>query len=121
MWSPKNARGRKGPHANVAPVAFRAASGDLLGNYTPKVAVFALPTDAAGTKGDFEGETASIAASFDFHPLKTRELSQIPDVRPFWAPHPIPRGAPSGQASVAVCLGCPWDPNGRNRDVRAIN
>ena len=48
-----------------------------MGNYTPKVAVFALPTDAAGTKGDFEGETASIAASFDFHPLKTRELSKI--------------------------------------------
>ena len=78
MWGPENARGRKGPHANVAPVAFRAASGDLLGNYTPKVAVFAHPADAAGTKGDFEGETASIAASFDFHPLKTRELSQIP-------------------------------------------
>ena len=37
MWSPKNARGRKGPHANVAPVAFRAASGDLLGNYTPRL------------------------------------------------------------------------------------
>ena len=65
-------------HANVAPVAFRAASGDDLGNYTPKVAVFAHPTDAAGTKGDFEGETTSIVASFDFHPLKTRELSQIP-------------------------------------------
>ena len=64
--------------AKVAPVAFRAASGDYLGNYTPKVAVFAHPTDAAGTKGDFEGETTSIVASFDFHPLKTRELSQIP-------------------------------------------
>ena len=47
----------------------------LLGNYTPKVAVFAHPTDATGTKGDFEGETTSIEASFDFHPLKTRELS----------------------------------------------
>ena len=58
-----HARGRKGPHANVAPVAFRAASGDNLGNYTPKVAVFALPTDAAGTKGDFERETASIVAA----------------------------------------------------------
>ena len=55
-------------HANVAPVAFRAASGDDLGNYTPKVAVFAHPTDAAGTKGDFEGEITSIEASFDFHP-----------------------------------------------------
>ena len=72
MWSPKNARGRKGPHANVAPVAFRAASGDLLGNYTPKVAVFALPTDATDTKGAFEGETASIVASFDFPPENPR-------------------------------------------------
>ena len=50
----------------------------FLGNYTPKVAVFAHPTDAAGTNGDFEGETTSIVASFDFHPLKTRELGQIP-------------------------------------------
>ena len=72
MWSPKKARGRKGPHANVAPVAFRAASGDLLGNYTPKVAVFALPTDAAGTKGDFEGETASIVADHAATLLKSR-------------------------------------------------
>ena len=48
------------------------------GQLYTKVAVFALPTDATDTKGDFEGETASIAASFDFHPLKTRELSQIP-------------------------------------------
>ena len=44
--------------------------------------VFAHPqaTDATvtGTKGDFEGEITSIEASFDFHPLKTRELSQIP-------------------------------------------
>ena len=32
------------------------------GLYT-KVAVFALPTDAAGTKGGFEGETASIVAA----------------------------------------------------------
>ena len=50
----------------------------FLGNYTPKVAVFAHPTDAAGTKGEFEGGTTSIVASFDFHPLKTRKLSQIP-------------------------------------------
>ena len=34
--------------------------------------------------------------------------------RPFWGAHPISRETPSGQASVAVCLGCPWDPNGRN-------
>ena len=46
-------------------------------NHTPKDAVVAHPTDATDTKGDFEGETASIAASFDFHPLKTRELSKI--------------------------------------------
>ena len=72
MWSPKKARGRKGPHANVAPVAFRAASGDLLGNYTPKVAVFALPTDATDTKGDFEGETASIVADHAATLLKSR-------------------------------------------------
>ena len=68
MWSPKKARGRKGPHANVAPVAFCAASGDLLGNYTPKVAVFAHPTDAVGTKGGFEGETTSIEAVLIFTP-----------------------------------------------------
>ena len=55
------------------PVAFRAASGDSLGNYTPNVAVFAHPTDATGTKGDFEGEITSIEASFDFHPLKIRD------------------------------------------------
>ena len=60
------------------PVAFRAASGDSLGNYTQNVAVFAHPTDATGTKGDFDGEITSIVASFDFHPLKTRELRQIP-------------------------------------------
>ena len=68
----------RAPTRNVAPVAFRAASGDNLGNYAPKVAVFAHPADAAGTKGDFEGESTSIEASFDFHPLKTRELGQIP-------------------------------------------
>jgi len=34
--SPKKARGwhGKGPHVNIAPVAFRAALGDCLGNYT---------------------------------------------------------------------------------------
>ena len=34
--SPEKARGRpgKGPHVNIAPVAFRAALGDCLGNYT---------------------------------------------------------------------------------------
>ena len=78
MWGPKKARGRKGPHANVAPVAFRAALGECLGSSTLLDAVFAHPTDAMGTKGDFEGEITSIEASFDFHPLKTRELSQIP-------------------------------------------
>ena len=59
-------------------MAFRAASGDYLGNHTPRVAVFAYPTDATGTKGDLEGQTTSIVASLDFHPLKTRKLSQIP-------------------------------------------
>ena len=54
--------------ANVAPVAFRAASGDNLGNHTPRDAVFAHPTDATGTKGDFEGKITSIEASFDFTP-----------------------------------------------------
>ena len=58
---------------NVAPVAFRAALGDCLGSSTLIAAVFAHPTDATGTKGDVEGETNSIVASFDFHPLKTRE------------------------------------------------
>ena len=33
------------------------------GQLYTKVAVFALPTDAAGTKGGFEGETASIVAA----------------------------------------------------------
>jgi len=59
-------------------VAFRAASGDNLGNHTPRDAVFAHPIDATVTKGDIEGEITSIEASFDFHPLKTRELRQIP-------------------------------------------
>ena len=73
-------------------MAFRAdgaasGPGDSLGNYTPNVAVFAHPTDATGTKGDFEGETTSIEASFDFHPLKTRELNQIPARWPFWGAH----------------------------------
>ena len=65
MWGPEKARGRNGHHANVAPVtvAFRAASGDNLGNHTPKDAVFAHPTDATDIKGDFEGETTSIVAS----------------------------------------------------------
>ena len=95
IWVPKNKSGRKSPHANVAPVAFRAASGDYLGNYTQKVAMFAHPTDATGTKGDFEGETTSIEASFDFHPLKTRELNQIPARWPFWGAHHL-QGDTSG-------------------------
>ena len=49
-------------------MAFRAASGDLLCNHTPKDAVVAHPTDATDTKGAFEGGTTSIVASFDFHP-----------------------------------------------------
>ena len=78
--SPKKARGwhGKGPHVNIAPVAFRAALGDCLGSSTLRAAVFTHPTDATGTKGGFEGETTSIVASSDFHPLKTRELRRIP-------------------------------------------
>ena len=68
MWGPENARGRKGPHANVAPVAFRAALGDCLGSSTLIAAVFAHPTDATGTEVGFEGEITSIEASFDFTP-----------------------------------------------------
>ena len=45
-----------------------------MGSSTLIAAVFAHPTDATGTEGDFEGEITSIEASFDFHPLKTREL-----------------------------------------------
>ena len=66
MWGPEKARGRKGPHANVAPVAFRAALGDCLGSSTLIAAVFAHPTDATGTEVGFEGEITSIEASFDF-------------------------------------------------------
>ena len=73
MWGPEIARGRKGPHANVSPAAFRAALGDCLGSSTLIAAVFAHPTDAVGTKGGFEGEITSIEASFDFHPLKIRD------------------------------------------------
>jgi hypothetical protein len=113
VWGPEKARGRKGPHANVAPVAFRAALGDCLGSSTLRAAVFTHHTDATGTKGGFEGENTSIVASFDFHPLKTREL--------ILGTSPHLEGAPPWQASVAVCLGYPWDPNGRRRGVRAIN
>ena len=74
-------------------MAFRAdgaasGPGDSLGNYTPNVAVFAHPTDATGTKGDFEGEITSIEASFDLPPenprvkLNTRTLGHL-------APHPV--------------------------------
>ena len=56
---------------------FAPRLGDCLGSSTLIAAVFAHPTDAMGTKGDFEGEITSIEASFDFHPLKTRELSKI--------------------------------------------
>ena len=38
-------------------------------------------------------------------------LSKYQHVGPFWGAHPISRGAPPWQASVTVCLGCPWDPN----------
>ena len=68
--------------------------------------MFVHPTDATGTKVGFEGELASIEASFDFHLLKTRELSRPPHVSPFWAPPHLEGGAP-WQASVAVCLDAP--------------
>ena len=54
------------------PVAFRAALGDCLGSSTLIAAVFAHPTDATGTEGDFEGEITSIEASFDFTPENPR-------------------------------------------------
>ena len=41
-----------------------------------------------------------------------------PHVRPFCGPHHISRGAPPWQASVAVCLGCPWDPTGQVSTLR---
>ena len=63
MRGPEKTRERKGPHANVAPVAFRAESGDCLGDSTLKTAVFAHPTDATSTQGGFGGEIISIEAS----------------------------------------------------------
>ena len=80
VWGPEKARGRKGPHANVAPlaVAFRAALGAFLGNHTPKFAVFAHSTDATGTKGEVEGETTSIVASFEFSPPENPRVKVIP-------------------------------------------
>jgi len=41
-----------------------------------------------------------------------------PHVRPFCGPHHISRGAPPWQASVAVCLGCPWGPTGQVSTLR---
>ena len=41
-------------------------------NHTPKDAVVAHPTDATDTKGDFEGETASIVADHAATLLKSR-------------------------------------------------
>ena len=104
-------------------MAFRAASGDYLastvtGNHRPRFATFARPTDATGTKGDFKGEVTGIVASFDFTPenpqvkLDTRTLGHFG--------HPIPRGAHPWQASVAVCLGCPWDPVNASWPLRLL-
>ena len=60
---PKKCEGAEGPprerRASGVSCRVRRPFGQL---YT-KVAVFALPTDAAGTKGGFEGETASIVAA----------------------------------------------------------
>ena len=65
MGAAKKAKGRKGPHANVAPVApgpwpggvtvmvtvqvqVRANSGDYLGNHTTKVILFAYLIESGG-------------------------------------------------------------------------
>ena len=110
MWGPENARGRKGPHANRC--GERLASGvsrrarRLFGQFSLRAAVFAHPTDATGTMVGFEGEITSIEASFDSPPenprvkLNTRTPS---------------RGGGSWQASIAVCLGCPWDQTSKLR------
>ena len=74
---PKKCEGAEGPPRERRASGVSCCVRRPLGNYTPKVAVFAHPTDAAGTKGDFEGETTSIETSFYFHPLKSRELSKI--------------------------------------------
>ena len=46
-------------------------------------------------------------------PPVTRTLGHL-------APHPISRGAPPWQASVAVCLGCPWDPVNASWPLRLL-
>ena len=76
-------RGERGSdgHGGVSRRARR-----LFVHSTLRAAVFVHPTDATGTKVGFEGELTSIEASFDFHLLKTRELSRPPHVSPFWAP-----------------------------------
>ena len=42
---------------------FALRLGDCLGSSTLRAAVFTHPADATGTKGGFEGETASIVAA----------------------------------------------------------
>ena len=82
--------------------AFCAALGDCLGNSTLRAAVFAHPTDATGTKGDFEGEITSIEASFDFPPenpqvkLNTRTLGHFGHLTPS-------RGGPLRGKLVSSC------------------
>jgi len=102
VYGPEKARGRKGPHANVAPVtvAFRAASGDYVGNHTPRFAAFARPTDATGTKGDFKGKITSIVASFDFTPENPRVKLDTRTVGHFG--RPISRGHLRGRL-VSPC------------------
>ena len=74
---PCKCEGLEGPHANRC--GERLASGvsrrarRLFGQFSLRAAVFAHPTDAAGTMVGFEGEITSIEASFDFHPLKIRD------------------------------------------------
>ena len=89
-----------------------------MGNHTPKDAVFAHSTDATDTKGDFEGGTTSIVASFDFHLLKTRELGQIPHVRPFWGPRSSRCGHLRGKLVSPCAYDAPGMPLGQIRAFR---
>ena len=59
---PKKCEGAEGPPRERRASGVSCRVRRPFGLYT-KVAVFALPTDAAGTKGGFEGETASIVAA----------------------------------------------------------
>jgi hypothetical protein len=58
-----------------------------------------------GTKGGFGGKIASMEAILIFNLLNTRTLVKVKTWRPKHA-----TSRPKWQASVAVFLGCPWDP-----------